>query len=59
MTDMSYLGVNSQKYRALLGWAGETSFDYAQDRLCPYVAVYPPSTWELFAATITLLASKM
>src|SRR6266478_2083033 len=21
---------------------GETSFDYAQERLCPYVAVYPP-----------------
>ena len=24
--------------RASLGWAGGTSFDFAQDRLCPYVA---------------------
>jgi len=38
--------VNSQKSRALLGWAGETSFDYAQGRLCPYVAVYPPSVFQ-------------
>jgi hypothetical protein len=23
--------------RASLGWAGGTTFDFAQDRLCPYV----------------------
>ena len=26
-----------ERCRALLGWAGGTSFDFAQDRLCPYV----------------------
>src|SRR5712692_7825464 len=33
-------GSNAPQFcRASLGWAGGTSFDFAQDRLCPYVAI--------------------
>jgi hypothetical protein len=35
--------IGDKNGRALLGWAGETSFDFAQDKSCPYVCAAAPA----------------